>query len=62
MSNYNDVKNTDWSKQYVDFVTNNGLMNGYAQDNQILFKPKNNITREEIAVVICNLVNYFKKN
>lgn len=52
----------DWSEQYVDFVTKNGLMKGYNENGKLVFKPKNTITREEMAVVICNVINYFKKN
>lgn len=52
----------DWSETYVEFVTNNNLMKGYLENGKLVFKPQNNITREEMAVVICNLVDYFKRN
>lgn len=67
--NINENKSTekfidiaDWSESYVEFVTKNGLMKGYNENGKTIFKPKNNITREEMAVVICNIINYFKKN
>lgn len=50
----------DWSKEYIDFVKNNKIMNGYMENGKLVFKPKNNITREEMAVIICNILDYMK--
>lgn len=39
-----------WAKQHVNYVTSVGIINGY---NDKTIKPTANITREEIASVIC---------
>lgn len=46
---FKDVLITDWSYKYILDVTQKGFMKGYPNNT---FMPQNNITREEIGVVI----------
>jgi hypothetical protein len=49
---YLDVKNSDWYSSYVKKVTKAGLMQG----SNGSFYPDKNITREEMCVVINNIL------
>ena len=55
-----DAKISKWAKQAVDRVTDLGLMNGVGNN---LFDPKRNITAEQMAVILNNLIEkgYLKK-
>lgn len=46
---YTDVDDTHWAKQYIETVSEEGIMNG--RGNQI-FEPDANITREEFVKVL----------
>ena len=60
LQNYNitfsDIKDR-WSKQYIEESIRMGLLNGYEDGT---FKPTQNITREEMAVIISKIMNKFK--
>lgn len=50
--NFKDEGQIDsWAKNYIIAVSSNGVMNGY---NDNTFKPTQNITRAEMAKIICN--------
>ena len=55
-----DAKISKWAKKAVDRVTDLGLMSGTGNGN---FDPKGTLTREQMAVVLNNLVEkgYLKK-
>lgn len=53
--NYKDEnKISSWAKESVEKVTKLGIMNGDTNGN---FNPKANITREEVAVIVANLLD-----
>ena len=53
---FSDIKNR-WSKEYIEQAIRMGLLNGYEDGT---FKPTQNITREEIAVIITKIMDKFK--
>ena len=59
MSAYNDWdKVSSWAKDAVKKVTEYGIMQG---DNNGNFNPKDNITREEVAMVMANFIKLGKE-
>ena len=46
---YNDVNDTHWAKQYIEYVSANGIMTGRGNN---LFEPDANIKREEFVKVL----------
>lgn len=46
---FTDVAETDWFAPYVSMATENGLIKGYPGNK---FMPYNNITRQEMAVIV----------
>ena len=51
---FTDVKETDWHAAYVATLVDNGYVQGYGDNS---FKPNNNITRAEMAVIIGNILD-----
>ncbi len=41
-----------WSKAYVEDVANLGIVSGYPEGAGLVFKPENNATRQEMAVLL----------
>ncbi len=58
MAKFVDVPDAHWAEHYIDFVTNLGIMKGYEDGT---FKPDKTLTRAEAAVIIKNIIDYFKK-
>lgn len=56
---FTDVVEEDWYYNYIAAALKNGLISGYTDDT---FKPNNNITREEMAVVISKLLHKIHAN
>lgn len=54
-----DVKSSDWYSEVVDKAASAGLASGY---NDRTFRPSQPMTRQEVAVVIANMMNYEKKD
>lgn len=55
VNEYKDVANiSSWAKDAVDFCTKRGIFQG---DENRYFLPKDNITREEVAVLIERILN-----
>ncbi|WP_129599392.1 N-acetylmuramoyl-L-alanine amidase [Anaerophilus nitritogenes] len=48
----------DWAKEAIESVKSKKIMNGYSDGT---FKPKNMVTRDELAVAINNLLKYLGK-
>ena len=53
-SKYKDEKTTDWYAKYLNFVTDNNIMQGYEDGS---FKPNEKITRAEFATVVSRFGN-----
>ena len=48
---------SDWSRDYIGAVADAGIINGYPDGS---FRPKETITRAEVARVVCNVIgNYY---
>ena len=54
-----DVKTTDYYYQAIQWASANKIVNGYATGK---FGPKDNVTREQLAVMLQNYAKYKKKN
>lgn len=50
--NFNDLDENRWSKKYIDFCIEKGVLSGFPDGS---FKPYKEITRAEIAKIIANL-------
>lgn len=48
---FSDVTSTHWGYQYVDFLFNNGVINGYPDGT---FKPADPVTRAQILKMVVN--------
>ncbi len=62
-SNFSDVNSSDWYNNYVCFLSEQGIINGYTDGT---FKPNANITRAELVALVAkalkikgNYTNYF---
>ena len=49
---FNDIENSDWSKRFVESLAARGIVDEVADGND--FKPEQNITRAETAIMIAN--------
>ncbi len=58
MAKFIDVPDNHWAKEYIDTISNMGVMQGY-EDNT--FKPDNPISRAEMAVIIKRVLDYINK-
>lgn len=52
LSSFNDVSSDRWSKKYIDFANEQGLLMGYPDGS---FKPTNTLTRAEAAAYLTRL-------
>lgn len=51
-----DIEESYWARDYIAYMNSFGVVNGIAENSKIYFKPANNITRAEFAVMIANLI------
>jgi hypothetical protein len=56
---FNDLRENSYYFQAVNWAGSNGIVNGYANGS---FKPGNNITREQLAVILMNYAKYKGKD
>ena len=54
VTKFYDVKSGDWFAPAVKWANDNGIVAGYGAE----FKPQNNITREQMCVMIVNYAKY----
>lgn len=52
---FNDVNKSDYYAQAVTWAYNNKIISGYSNGK---FGPNDNVTREQIAVMLCNYARY----
>lgn len=55
---FNDVSEGEWYFEAIQAIAGKGIVNGYGED----FKPLNNITRQEAAKVIWQILNVKSEN
>jgi len=53
-SKFSDVKSNDWYNNYVCFLSEQGILNGYPDGT---FKPNANITRAELVSIVAKALN-----
>ncbi len=54
-SNYFPDTNGHWGSSYISYLASLGVVNGSLEDGGlVLFKPGNNMTRTEFAIMLCN--------
>lgn len=51
-----------WARDSIKYVYDMGIVSGYESDNGAVFKPFENITREEFAVIISKMLNINVEN
>ena len=56
---FKDVKNGAWYTDAIVWASTSGVVNGNKDGS---FTPNNNITRQEVAVMLCNYAKYKGKN
>lgn len=63
ISRFSDVKSSDWHNNYICFLSEQGIINGYSDGT---FKPNANITRAELVALVAKALkitgsytNYF---
>lgn len=57
-STYSDYKTSqEWGKEYIRKAYEYGLMNGFNEDGNLMFKPMNNITRAEVITVLGRILD-----
>lgn len=49
---FSDLEENRWSYEYITNMAKKGILKGYEDGT---FKPQNNITRAEIAVILCRI-------
>ncbi len=54
-SAFDDVNSVKWCIPYVNYLTGNGIIKGYADAT---FKPNNVITYAEAATILCRILGY----
>lgn len=54
-SEFTDVEQERWSREYINTLKSNGLISGYDDGS---FMPEKNISREEMFVILHRIVNY----
>lgn len=52
---FSDIPDTAWSKNYIGFLEDFGILNGYEDGT---YRPYNSITRAEMAVIIAKVEGY----
>lgn len=48
-----------WAYDMINSVYEKGIISGYETESGLYFKPDNNMTREEFAVIVCKSLNLF---
>ncbi|MGM9937985.1 MAG: S-layer homology domain-containing protein [Candidatus Ornithomonoglobus sp.] len=43
-----------WAHDIIESMADSGIINGFEEDGQLLFKPDSNITRIQFAAIMCN--------
>ena len=60
----NIFKDTDdhWAKDIISYMNKEGIVNGSTENGEILYKPQNNVTRAEFAIMVSNYLGLDTKN
>ena len=58
VKNFADVPEGASGYEAISWASANGIINGYTKDGQTIFKPNNNIVRQQMALM---LMNFAKK-
>ncbi len=53
---FEDVSEDLWARDYITYMNNFGVVNGSVENGKTYFKPTDNITRAEFAVMVANLM------
>lgn len=52
----------NWAEEEIAIVVKRGYINGYSEYGETIFKPDNEITREEFSVMLYNFMGWSVKN
>ncbi len=49
---------THWAKDIIAYMNSKGIVNGSTDNGQLVFRPDNNVTRAEFAIMVSNFMRY----
>ena len=49
---------THWAKDIIAYMNSKGVVNGSIDNGQLVFRPDNNVTRAEFAIMVSNFMGY----
>lgn len=49
---------THWAKDIIAYMNSKGVVNGSTDNGQLVFRPDNNVTRAEFAIMVSNFKEY----
>lgn len=58
ISPFSDVKTTHYAYEGIKYLKDNGIIHGYVENDTALFKPDNDMTREEFVKTIISAFGY----
>lgn len=53
---------THWAKNIISYMNNVGIVNGSTEGDKVLYRPQNNVTRAEFAIMVSNYLGLDLKN
>ena len=54
--------NSHWAKNTISYMNSQGIVNGQTEDGVLMYKPNNNVTRAEFAIMVSNMLGYNTKD
>ena len=49
---------THWARDIIEYMSSKGVVNGSTDNGQLVFRPDNNVTRAEFAIMVSNFMGY----
>ena len=53
---------THWAKDIIAYMNSIGVVNGSIDNGQLVYRPDNNVTRAEFAIMVSNFMEYSTEN
>ncbi len=57
-----DDTSSHWAKDIISYMNSQGVVNGSVENGKKLYKPNDNVTRAEFAVMVSNFMGYVKEH
>ena len=49
---------THWAKDIIAYMNSKGIVNGSIENGELVYRPDNNVTRAEFAIMVSNFMEY----